>query len=373
MLFPKKPLFLQLNILSMRIVHIVESFGGGVYSYFKDLSSFLSQFEEIETTIIYSNKRKEVTDEQIKNDFPENITMLSVNMERELRPIADIKATLQLRKILKQISPDIVHLHSSKAGVIGRWASTLSGKRKGVYYTPHGYSFLQLNTSSFKRRLFYLIEKTTQLIFGGTTIACGDTEYNIAKKIGKSELVRNGINIDKLSKVYTPKTTRSERLKIGTIGRIAPQKNPALFNSIAELFPQYDFIWIGDGNDRQLLTSSNITITGWFSDNSSVFPFLNELDIYIQTSLWEGLPIAILEAMAFKKPILATNVIGNKDIVISGINGYLFESAQDLKTIFKQLDTQKTIENLGNNAYHDCIEKYNMMNNLKQLLSIYKN
>lgn len=357
----------------MRIVHIVESFGGGVYSYFKDLSFFLSNIQDVETTIIYSNTRKEVTQEQIENDFPKNIQMISVDMERELRPIKDLKATFQIRKILSDLSPDIVHLHSSKAGVIGRWATTLIGKRKGVYYTPHGYSFLQLNSSKSKRKLFYTIEKITQLVFGGTTIACGDTEYNIARKIGKSDLVRNGIDLDKLAKAYIQKTTRSPRLKIGTIGRIAPQKNPILFNQIAELFPQYDFIWIGDGNDRHLLTSKNISITGWFSDNSSVFPFLNELDIYIQTSLWEGLPIAILEAMAFKKPILATNVIGNKDIVISEFNGYLFDKAQDLKPIFKQLETPEKIEILGNNAYTNCLEKYNMKYNFKQLLSIYKN
>lgn len=355
----------------MRIVHIVESFGGGVYSYFKDLSFFLSKIPNIETTIIYSNTRKEVTQEQIENDFPQNIQMISVDMERELRPLKDLKATFQIRKILSDLSPDIIHLHSSKAGVIGRWAATLIGKRKRVFYTPHGYSFLQLNSSKSKRKLFYAIEKITQLVFGGTTIACGDTEYNIAKKIGKSELVRNGIDLEKLAKAYIPKTTPSPRLKIGTIGRIAPQKNPTLFNQIAELFPHYDFIWIGDGNDRHLLTSNNITITGWFPDNTSVFPFLNELDLYIQTSLWEGLPIAILEAMAFKKPILATNVIGNKDIVISNFNGYLFESAQDLKPIFKQLEIPETIEKLGDNAYQNCVEKYNKDENFKRLLTIY--
>lgn len=357
----------------MRIVHIVESFGGGVYSYFKDLAFFLSKIQGIETTIIYSNNRKEVTQEQIENDFPKNIQLISVDMERELRPFKDLKATLEIRKILSNISPDIVHLHSSKAGVIGRWATTLIGKRKGIYYTPHGYSFLQLNSSKLKRNLFYAIEKITQLVFGGTTIACGDTEYKIAKKIGKSELVRNGIDLDKLAEFYIPKKANLPRLKIGTIGRIAAQKNPTLFNQIAELFPQYDFIWIGDGNDRHLLTSQNITITGWFSDNTSVFPFLNELDIYIQTSLWEGLPIAILEAMAFKKPILATNVIGNKDVVISQFNGYLFEQAKDLISIFQLLQNLDIIEKLGNNAYKNCVEKYNKDENFKKLISIYNN
>ncbi len=357
----------------MRIVHIVESFGGGVYSYFKDLSFFLSNIPNIETTIIYSNTRKEVTQEQIENDFPQNIQMISVDMERELRPLKDLKATFQIRKILSDLSPDIIHLHSSKAGVIGRWAATLIGKRKRVFYTPHGYSFLQLNSSKSKRKLFYAIEKITQFVFGGTTIACGDTEYNIAKKIGKSELVRNGIDLEKLAKAYIPKENpANNKLTIGIVGRIVYARNPSLFNRIALQFPNYNFIWIGDGELRHELTAKNIFITGWCKKNTEVFNFLNKIDVYIQTSLWEGLPIAVLEAMAFRKPIIATNVIGNKDIVITNFNGFLFEQVEELIPIFNKLENTNTRTKLGSNAYFDCKNKYNKDINFQKLLTIYK-
>ncbi|MTG96572.1 MULTISPECIES: glycosyltransferase [Myroides] len=355
----------------MRVVHIVESFGGGVYSYFKDLAHFFSKVDDIETIIIYSNNRKEVSEEQIKNDFPKNITMICVEMQRELKPIKDIKATLKLRNLLKSIKPDVVHLHSSKAGVIGRWATTFMVKRKAIYYTPHGYSFLRLDISPLKRKIFYNIEKFTQLLFGGTTIACGDTEYNIARKIGKSMLVRNGINLDKLSKYYIPKINNTNTITIGTIGRIMPQKNPQLFNQIAETFPKYRFIWIGDGDQKELLTASNIIVTGWIHNQTDLYDSLNSLDVYIQTSLWEGLPIAVLEAMAFHKPIVATNVIGNKDIVQDSINGYLFEKVEDLVPLVHELENSSLRAKLGTNAYIDCTNKYNKETNFTILSTIY--
>ncbi len=355
----------------MKVVHIVESFGGGVYSYFKDLAAFFSLLPEIETTIIYSNQRKEITQQQINIDFPSNIQLISVAMERELKPFTDLASTFTIRKLLKELKPSIVHLHSSKAGVIGRWATFLNGYNCKVFYTPHGYSFLREDISDVKKKLFYGIEKITQLIFGGTTIACGDTEFKIAKKIGKSLLVRNGIDLNLLEQYYEKRDNETTKLVIGTIGRISYQKNPALFNTIALQFPKHHFLWIGDGELKHLLTAPNIKITGWFTDNSSVFPYLNQLDLYIQTSLWEGLPIAVLEAMAFRKPILATNVIGNKDIVINDVNGFLFDSPNELFTIFERLEHHNFRKKLGNQAYENCTLHFDKNKNFKQLTEIY--
>ncbi|MGQ8868646.1 glycosyltransferase [Myroides sp. TSA_177.3] len=356
----------------MKIIHIVESFGGGVYSYFKDLAIFFSQHSDIETYIIYSNKRKEITQDQIDQDFPSSIHLIPLEMERELKPIQDLRSTFALRKTIKQLRPDIIHLHSSKAGVIGRWASSMPNYKRKVFYTPHGYSFLRQDISPVKQKIFYTIEKLTQLIFGGTTIACGDTEYKLAQRIGTSLLVRNGIDLTHLNQHYIANKNTSNQLTIGTIGRISYQKNPKLFNEVALLFPQHQFLWIGDGELRDQLTAPNITISGWFTNNTAVFPYLNQLDIYMQTSLWEGLPIAVLEAMAFRKPILATDVIGNNDIVETNLNGFLFTQATDLCPILKQLENPEYRIALGEKAFSNCQEKFNKDKNFNELLAIYR-
>src|SRR5690606_40648002 len=120
--------------------------------------------------------------ENIKKEFSKNVNLIEIDMVRELSPIKDFRSVLELRKLLKKLNPEIIHLHSSKAGVLGRFANSLffSNKKK-VFYTPHGYSFLRQDISSSKRKLFRCIKKYTQRLFGGITSACGDTEYEIAQ------------------------------------------------------------------------------------------------------------------------------------------------------------------------------------------------
>lgn len=359
----------------IKVVHIVEALGGGVYTYFKNLTHFFGSAQltkEVETIVIYSSKRKEIDPENIKKDFSENVTLIEIDMVRELSPIQDFRSALQLKKFLKELNPDLIHLHSSKAGVLGRFAnSLLFSNKKQIFYTPHGYSFLRLDVSQTKRKLYRFIEKYSQRIFGGITIACGDTEHEIAQGFGPSILVRNGINFDEIHAHY--KQHQNTRLTIGIVGRITFARNPRLFNEIALRFPQYDFVWIGDGEDRALITAPNIKITGWFTDNSEVFPLLNQLDIYLQTSLWEGLPIALLEAMALKKPLVATNIIGNKDVIVSGQNGFLFDDITELDVIFKQLEDESFRNRLGEEALRNCREKFNTAINFRQLTETYKN
>ena len=311
----------------IRVIHVIEALGGGVYTYFRNLSHFMGQEEisqQIETFIIYSAKRKEIIPENIIKEFSENVTLIQIDMEREFNLVKDLKATFQLRKLYAQINPDVIHLHSSKAGVIGRWANFLTLTKTNVFYTPHGYSFLRLDISKKKQLFYKLVEKYTQKIFGGTTIACGDTEYQIAKSMGKAKLVRNGIDVNFVSAKHN--LCENKVLTFGTVGRITAQKNPVLFNEIALRYLHFNFIWIGDGELRHELTAPNITITGWFYNTNDVYFWINKTDVMLQTSLWEGLPIAVLEAMALKKPIIAKNVIGNKDLVKNEINGFLFDT-----------------------------------------------
>jgi len=357
----------------LKVLHIIEALGGGVHTYFKDLSYFFSQKEllsEYETIIVYNDKRNEIVPEKIKEDFGDKVKLIKVDMVKNLNPIKDLVSTYELAKVIRKIDPDIIHLHSSKAGVIGRWASFISFKQHKLFYTPHGYSFLRKDISSSKRHIFKWIEKYTQTTFGGTTIACGDTEYEIAKKLGKAELVRNGINLKKIEKNYIP--INNSQLTLGVIGRISEQKNPKMFNQIALRFPQYKFIWIGDGELRHEITAPNIEITGWFFNSEEVYKHLNKIDAVLQTSLWEGLPIALLEGLAFYKPIVATNVIGNKDVVEQGTNGFLFTKIDELDEYFPILEKTEIRKKMGLNAHLSCKNKFDIQKNLIKLIKIYK-
>lgn len=356
----------------MKILHITEALGGGVYTYFKDLCYFFSndEFEnEFETIVIYNDKRNEIIPEKIQNDFGKKIKLIKVNMVKELNPFQDFISTIKLAKIIRDIKPDVIHLHSSKASVIGRCASFLSFRKHKLFYTPHGYSFLRKDISPLKQKLFKNIEKYTQNIFGGVTIACGDTEFEIAKDLGKSKLVRNGINLSLVEKHYKP--IHNEKLTFGIVGRITAQKDPITFNNIAIKFPQYNFLWIGDGDLRNLITASNIKITGWLYSSNQVYEYLNRIDVFLQTSLWEGLPIAPLEGLAFRKPIISTNVIGNKDIVENNYNGFIFENLDELKYHFIFLENEINRNKMKINAYNSVKNKFDNQKNFYELIKIY--
>ncbi|UQD55563.1 glycosyltransferase [Flavobacterium sp. K5-23] len=357
----------------MKVVHVVEALAGGVTTYCKDLSFFFGNPEKnegINTTIIYSANRMEVDPVNIAKEFSKGISLIELNMVREFSPLQDIKSVLKLIKELKKIKPDVIHLHSSKAGVLGRVASFFLFKKVKLFYSPHGYSFLRTDISKTSKKVYWMIEKSFQKIFGGKTVACGDTEYEIAKKIGDSSLVRNGINIEEVTKNCTE--NKNDILTVGIVGRITYARNPKLFNEIALKHPNLNFVWIGDGELNHLITAPNIRITGWFLQRENALKELDKIDIYLQTSLWEGLPIALLEAMAMKKPVLATNVIGNKDVVIPNETGFLFDDINELDSYFEILKEEKTRVRFGEKGLIRCEELFDQNKNFKELISLYK-
>lgn len=357
----------------MKIVHIVEALEGGVYTYFRDLSNFFGDQEiskSINTTVIYSANRKGIDAHKVQSEFSKGINLFEISMLREISPFEDLKSIFKLHKELKKINPDIIHLHSSKAGVLGRIAYFFLFKKKKIFYTPHGYAFLRTDISKSSRRLYAKIEKGFQNVFGGTIVACGDTEFEIAKTIGKSKLVRNGIDIQNVRQHLLPH--QNTKLTIGIVGRITAARNPKMFNEIALKFPDFNFVWIGDGELNHLITAPNIKITGWSYDQKAVLKELNKIDIYLQTSLWEGLPIAILEAMASQKPVIATNIIGNKDIVLHNKTGFLFDHINELDSYFEILQDEKTRSAFGKNGFSRCQELFDKNKNFKQLLSLYQ-
>lgn len=356
-----------------KIVQFVEAFGGGVYTYVKDLSNFLALHQSdlnCEIHLIYSPNRVELDKELFQKEIHPDIYLYELDMQRAINLAKDREVIQKTRKILKKIKPHIIHLHSAKAGVIGRIAALGLVSKKNVYYSPHGFPFVQQNISKSKIFLFKIIEYAMPFLLGGTIIASGNTELQVAKKIGKTTLIRNGVDFEMPDRIYKP--VNNERFTIGTVGRLTPQKNPKFFNKIALQFPNIDFVWIGNGELIDDITSENITVTGWVRTREELLNKINSLDLYIQVSLWEGLPIAILEAMAVRKPLLVSNIMGNKDTVDEGYNGYTFDTEQDaLAKIKFFLDQNKRVE-MGNNSYTKAFKEYNKNTNFLKLIDIYK-
>lgn len=349
-----------------KIVHIVEAFGGGVFTFLVDLVN--ATIDDFDITIVYNLRNQ--TPNDFEKYFDKRVKFIRVeHLQRKIKIKNEIKAIQEIKQILKKIQPDIVHLHSSKAGVIGRMA--VNTQKTKVLYNPHGFSFLMDNISGFKRNIYWAIEKI-MTIKRATIIGCSKGEYEEAKKLTKKVAhINNGmdlIKIDRLKEKMQEKQLNFQELSICTIGRIDYQKNPYFFNEIASNFPNIKFTWIGDGELRNELKSSNIHITGW-KTREEVLSILNDNDIFILTSLWEGLPIALLEAMYMGKICMVSNVVGNKDVIETNVNGFIFDKVT-YKDIIKNLQMYN-IKCIIENARKDVIKKYSLEVMKEKYIKIY--
>lgn len=198
-----------------KILHIVEAFGGGIYSFIVDLLKETNEDKEI--VVCYSRRKQ--TPENFEKDFNKNIKFIEIkNFERSINLVKDLKAFFEVRNIIKQEKPDIIHLHSSKAGFIGRFAT--NGKRIKMLYNPHGFSFLMQNTSILKRKIYWIIEKVASFR-NCKIVGCSKGEYEEALKLTSNAIrIDNGIDIDRLkeeTKDLNKKEINLENLKVCTI------------------------------------------------------------------------------------------------------------------------------------------------------------
>lgn len=308
----------------MKVVHVVECFAGGVYSFLSNLTNELNKEEYI---VIYGVNRDN-TPNNFKEKFPSNTQFIPwKSANRSLNPLKDIKALWELYIILKKIDNiDIIHLHSSKAGFLGRIVSFLLGKSKKTIYTPHAISFLRLDVSPKKRKIFIWMEKFASF-FGGKIVACSQSEKETIEEQGIKNVtfINNGIKPLEIEK----KVNTSDKITIISVGRLSIQKNPKLFNDIALEYkdnPNIQFIWCGDGELKSELTLSNIKCTGWI-ERRILENYLANADIYLSTSLWEGLPLSVLEAMSIGLPVVLSNCVGNRDLVEN--KDFLYQDKQN--------------------------------------------
>lgn len=352
----------------MKIVHVMECFAGGTFNFLVDLTSELSNEEHI---VIYGTNR-ENTPKNFKDLFNKNVKFIEwKTAQREMKPLKDIKALWELYSILKKIDNiDVIHLHSSKAGFFGRIVSFLLGKSKKTIYTPHAISFLRLDVSSKKRKIFIWMEKFASF-FGGKIVACSQSEKEVIEEQGIKNVtfINNGIKPLEIEK----KVNTSDKITIISVGRLSIQKNPKLFNDIALEFidnPNIQFIWCGDGELKSELTSPNIKCTGWI-ERKKLENYLANADIYLSTSLWEGLPLSVLEAMSIGLPVVLSNCIGNKDLVVN--NGFLYNNKIDCIENINKLLSEKCLRiKQGKESKNLFFNNFLLKNMANNYLKVYK-
>ena len=258
----------------------------------------------------------------------------TIEMYRRLNPVKDLQAVVQAVKIIRQEKPDIIHCHSAKGGIIGRIAGFITGCK--TVYTAHAFSFLSAETPG-KRRVFLLLERMARL--RSWLLACSDSERGLGmKEVGyKAEKALAWNNaVPDVTDAIPIAETQGVRY-ICSIGRPCYQKNPRMMVEVArrvhERHPAVKFYLLGVGFYSPMLEEMKTQIAEsglahcfvlkpWLSHEETM-GYVRQSTVFFMTSLYEGLPISVIEAMALRKPVVATRVIGNIDCVTDGENGFL--------------------------------------------------
>ncbi len=268
-------------------------------------------------------------------------------MTREISPLKDLAAFQKLRALFAAHRPDVVHAHSSKAGVLARVAAKAAGI-KTVFYTPHGYGFLQQDRSAASRLLYKAVEAAAAPL--GTTIACAPGEAAAAASLGGGP-VRTVCDAY-LGELLDP--LPHDGLAVGSCGRLTYARDPDAWILLAQRLTDsrngVKCAWIGGGEDearvRVLLENMNLSgraeITGWLSAPEAR-ERLRALDLFVHYSRWDALPNAVLEAMAAGLPVVASDNAGNRDAVEDGVTGFIVKNEVELLERCQQLIDDKAL------------------------------
>ncbi len=372
--------------MKTKIIHITQSYGG-VEVYLRSIIKNINKNEFSLIVLGPSNSNFELFCSE------NNVLFSKINLTRGFNPFKDIISLVQMIIIIFKLNPDLIHVHSSKAGLIGRIAAYIC--RTKSIFTPHGISYLSF--SGIKRSLFITIEYIASK-FSYKILTCSNSEmirYQFEMGIKKPNIstLSNAIEIDEALNIINNKisfTKSSETIKIGSIARLTFQKNPLLFVEIAnKILSEYptlniEFSILGTGltdhlkNDveRQIKLykiQDKFTLLGW-GDRKKSEDYLKSLDIFILPSIFEGLPLSLLEAMSYGVICITSKSDGCNDVIQNGYNGYSCITVDEYFSTFQMLiDNVSLQQKIRENAYNYIYDKHNIDKFIHQLEIYYKN
>jgi len=372
---------------------ITQSEFGGAQRYCFDLAINLKADYEVVMAFGEQGEKgalaRKLSENQIKY-YPINF------LKRSISPFSDIIALIQIISLIKKTKPDIIHLNSSKISILGSlaiWVARLGLKKTfRTVYTAHGWVFNE-PLPAWQKNFYILAEKITAR-FKDVIICVSHFDYETAikNKIALEEklvVVHNGIEpINFLAKNVTRKKLNlaPNQFVVGSIGNLYKTKGYKYLVETVKILKDGGInitaVIIGEGDERRKLTAlikkynleDRVILIGRIDEAAE---FLSAFDIYVCSSVKEGLSYTIIEAMWAGLPIVATKVGGNEELISSGETGLLAEAkdpeamAEKIKGLINDLETK---ENLGVRARMKAEQEFTiskMVTETKKIYSIF--
>ncbi|MGP9693481.1 glycosyltransferase [Brachybacterium sp. AOP25-B2-12] len=335
----------------MRILHLTDASSSGVLMAVTAIARAQAAVPGCVVELAYVPRSDSPTPDRIQD-----LTGPSVRLHRltaSSRAAVPVLAA-RLPGLLRRSDADVVHLHSSRTGLLGRAAALLTGRRDRIVYSPHCFAFDRTDTTPHSVAVLRGLERIGTRL-GAQLVLCSESEQQLAERSlpgARTAVLANSVDTRALATVARGVAARASSdaapadaaptgraaVTVVHVGRIAPQKRPRAFGAVATAWaglraerggalPPARFRWLGEG-DRTLLPPE-VEVTGWLPPEA-LRAELAAADVLLFTSAGEGMPMSLLEAAALGVPAVAHDVTGIRDVVRDGVTGVLRPTTDEL-------------------------------------------
>lgn len=312
------------------------------------------------------------------------VTFAQAEMHRGLNPFTEFRALLQLWKIIRGKKFDVLHLHSSKAGLLGRAITAL--RKVPTVFTPHCFSFESVHDISTKFRSYLMAERKLGK-WTDVLVCVSSYERELALRYGivpadRIVMIPCFVDLSRWTLRGYPESLKAKlgiplnHKVVGTVSRFHPQKAPLDFARTAELIlrerADITFLFIGEDGPlraefQQYLRRKGLTerviLEPWTDDADYLTQCVAMLDVFVLNSLWEGSPLAIIEAMAMERPVVATDIPALREMVQEAGCGLLSSPGRPERMapdIMRVLDSPELARALGANGRREAVTRYSL-------------
>lgn len=353
----------------MKILHVGEYVNGGVATYLRTLLSGLQKYDDIENYLLISKYKSQ--------QGWENITK-KVFYYKYKRSIFNIfSAIKQIHAVIEDVNPDIIHVHSTWAGLFVRLPYLFRKRKVKIIYQSHGWAFL-MDTSNYKKNIYALVEKILS-ISTDKIINISNYEQNQAIKYGlnknKMIMIYNGVE-DKINKSNLKLNWDKNKINLLFVGRLDRQKGLDLFLDVynkMKLENMHLYV-IGTSvlDDSLPKSTKYVTYLGWV-DNKDIDVYYQSCDAVIMPSRWEGFGLVVIEAMKNSKAVIVSNRGALPELIKEDFTGYIFniDDKFSLKNRLLGLDKEK-INILGENGRNVYLQNFTDKIFVNKIYDLYK-